>query len=128
MRPLADPDRAQLPHPNRGARHRRTLPAAEHAFWALALYAGLRRGELRALQVSDIDFEAGLVRVRRGWDDVEGEIDPKTFAGARDIPIMGELRRICRSHKLATSRHGTQLSWDGPPPSRSTPRPSGPAR
>lgn len=85
------------------------LPESEQCFWALALYAGIRRGELRGLQVDDVDFEAGLIRVRRGWDDVEGEIDPKTFAGARDIPMMGELRRICRAHKLATGRHGTQL-------------------
>ncbi len=85
------------------------LPESDQAFWALAFMAGLRRGELRGLQVDDVDFDAGLVRVRRGWDDVEGEIAPKTFAGARDVPMMGELRRICRAHKLATGRHGTQL-------------------
>jgi integrase len=85
------------------------LPESEQAFWALALFAGVRRGELRALRVDDIDFEAGLVRVRRGWDDVEGEISPKTFAGARNIPMVGELRRICRAHKLQTGRHGQEL-------------------
>jgi integrase len=85
------------------------LPDSEQAFWALAFMAGLRRGELRALQVDDVDFDAGLIHVRRGWDDKEGEIDPKTFAGARDVPMMGDLRRICRAHKLATGRHGEQL-------------------
>jgi integrase len=85
------------------------LPELEQAFWALAFYAGLRRCELRALRVDDVDFDAGLVRVRRGWDDVEGEIPPKTFAGKRDVPMMGELRRICRAHKLQTRRHGEQL-------------------
>jgi integrase len=85
------------------------LPESEQAFWALALFAGVRRGELRGLQVDDIDFDAGLVHVRRGWDDVEGEIDPKTFAGARDIPMVGELRRICRAHRLQTGRNGAQL-------------------
>jgi integrase len=85
------------------------LPESEQAFWALALFAGVRRGELRGLQVDDVDFDAGLVRVRRGWDDLEGEIDPKTFAGARDVPMIGELRRICRAHKLQTGRHGSQL-------------------
>lgn len=85
------------------------LPEPGQAFWALAFYAGLRRGELRALRVDDVDFDAGLVHVRRGWDDIEGEIAPKTFAGKRDVPMMGELRRICRAHKLATGRHGEQL-------------------
>lgn len=85
------------------------LPEPEQAFWALAFYAGLRRGELRALRVDDVDFDAGLVRVRRGWDDIEGEIAPKTFAGKRDVPMMGELRRICRAHRLQTGRHDAQL-------------------
>ena len=53
------------------------LPESEQAFWALALFAGVRRGELRGLQVDDVDFDAGLVHVRRGWDDLEGEIDRK---------------------------------------------------
>jgi hypothetical protein len=39
----------------------------------------------------------------------EGPIDPKTFAATRDIPMMGELRRTCRAHKLRTGRHGGQL-------------------
>jgi integrase len=92
-----------------GHRSIAALPESEQAFWALALFAGVRRGELRGLQVDDIDFDAGLVRVRRGWDDLEGEIDPKTFAGTRDIPMIGELRRNCRAHKLQTGRHGSQL-------------------
>jgi integrase len=85
------------------------LPEPEQAFWALAFYAGLRRGELRRLRVEDVDFDAGLVRVRRGWDDVEGEIAPKTFAGKRDVSMMGELRRICASQKLQTGRSGADL-------------------
>jgi integrase len=85
------------------------LPEPEQAFWALAFFAGLRRGELRALRAEDVDFDAGLVRVRRGWDDVEGEIEPKTFAGRRDVPMMGELRRILVAHKLQTGRGGKDL-------------------
>ena len=80
------------------------LPEDEQAFWALALYAGLRRGELQALRVEDIDFDRNVVHVRRGWDQAEGEIDTKTFAGTREIPMMGELRRVCLAHKLATGR------------------------
>ena len=56
-----------------------------------------------------VDFTAGLIRVRRGWDDIEGPIEPKTFAGARDVPMMGELRRICLAHKLGTGRNDEQL-------------------
>ena len=93
------------------------LPESEQAFWALALFAGLRRGELRALHVDDIDFEAGVVRVRRGWDDVEGEINPKTFAGARTIPMVGVTcgasagLTSCRPAATATSCFSAGRRW-----------------
>src|SRR5436190_2701502 len=41
------------------------LPERDRALWATALYAGLRRGELRALRWRDVDFKQGVVRVRR---------------------------------------------------------------
>ncbi len=50
------------------------LPADERALWATALYAGLRRGELRALRWSDFDLGRSEIRVQRAWD-VEGAID-----------------------------------------------------
>ena len=47
-------------------------------------YAGLRRGELIALDWEHIDLAAGVIRVQRGHDDVKGIIDlPKTKAGRR---------------------------------------------
>ena len=107
--PVVRNNRTRIEAPTTAEKLIAALPESEQAFWALAFFAGLRRGELRGLQVDDVDFDAGLVRVRRGWDDVEGEIEPKTFAGASDMPMMGELRRICRAHKLQTGRHGAQL-------------------
>src|SRR3954451_1397338 len=65
------------------------LPEREQALWATAFYAGLRRGELRALRCDDVDFAAGVIHVRRGWDDNEGEQDPKSYAGTRDVPMAG---------------------------------------
>src|SRR5262249_4230477 len=46
------------------------LDATVRPVWATAFYAGLRRGELQALRVCDIDFEAHLIAVERGWDQV----------------------------------------------------------
>jgi integrase len=85
------------------------LPAAERAFWAIALFAGLRRGELRALRWSDVDFERNVVRVERAWDDYEGEQEPKSFAGRRRVPLAGLVRRELVAHKLATGRSGEAL-------------------
>jgi integrase len=47
----------------------------------MALFTGLRRGELRALRWADVDLKGGVAHVRRSWDDLAGEQDPKTFGG-----------------------------------------------
>jgi integrase len=65
---------------------------ADQALWATAMYAGLRRGELRALRWSDVDLGASVIHVRRGWDNVEGELEPKSRAGVRKVPIAAVLR------------------------------------
>jgi len=65
---------------------------AERALWALALYLGLRRGELIALRWEDVDLARGVLRVEHGWDDLEGEIAPKSRQGRRAVPLFGEVR------------------------------------
>lgn len=64
---------------------RRFLAAVEghpwRAIWHLALGSGLRRGEILGLRWSDVDIEAGAVRVRRGLSRVDGVfrlLTPKT--------------------------------------------------
>ena len=57
----------------------------------LGLTAGLRRGELQALRVRDIDLQSNLIAVERGWDQVEGVIEPKSRAGRRSVPLLGML-------------------------------------
>lgn len=65
----------------------------DRALWAMAMYAGLRMGELRALQWDDVDLEAGVIRVTRSWDPVAGPVAPKSRAGVRVVPIASDLRR-----------------------------------
>ncbi|MFL5939795.1 MAG: hypothetical protein ACJ75Q_05755 [Gaiellaceae bacterium] len=78
--------------------------------WATAFLAGLRRGELRALRCSDVDWPAATsISVSRGWDDVEGEIGPKSKKGKRTVPVAAELRRYLLAHKLASGRDGDEL-------------------
>src|SRR3954454_5100219 len=46
------------------------LPAEERAFWATAIYAGLRRGEVRALRWTvELEAQPAQIHVRRTWDD-----------------------------------------------------------
>jgi integrase len=66
--------------------------------YATAFYAGLRRGELQALRVQDVDFDAGTISIERSWDQVDGPKDPKSRAGRRQVPIPDTLRPFLASH------------------------------
>jgi integrase len=68
------------------------LPDKDRALWATAFYAGLRRGELRALRVSDIQEDG--ISVERSWDDVDGEKAPKSRAGVRVTLLPEPLRAL----------------------------------
>jgi integrase len=39
--------------------------------------------------------------VRRGWDDVAGEISPKSSKATRTVPMTGLLRDVLAAHKAA---------------------------
>jgi integrase len=81
------------------------LPDDDRALWATAFYAGLRRGELRALRVRCIDLDANLIHVERGWDDKEGEIATKGRR-RRKVPIASVLREPLLAHLMRTGRRG----------------------
>jgi integrase len=73
--------------------------ARDRALWATAMYSGLRRGELQALRVENIDLAAGLIYVNYGWDQYEGEIETKNHE-RRKVPIAGRLRDYLDEHLL----------------------------
>jgi integrase len=86
------------------------LPDDIRALYATAMYAGLRRGELRALRWSDVDLAGRTIRVARGWDDDEGEREEtKSQAGLRTVPILDLLATHLAEHGLRTGRQGTAL-------------------
>jgi integrase len=75
------------------------LPAGDRPLWATAMFGGLRRGELQALRIEDVDLAAGVIHVRRGWDAVEGEITTKSGKDRR-VPIAAALRDYLDEHLL----------------------------
>jgi integrase len=85
------------------------LPDEDRALWATAFYAGLRRGELRALRWEDVNEAATVIHVRRGWDEKEGEIEPKSKKGARKVPVATALRLLLLEHKARTGRRDSDL-------------------
>ena len=80
------------------------LPPAERATWGLAFWAGLRHGEIRALTWGDVGLAAGTLAVRASWDQHEGPVEPKSRAGARQVPIIGRLRDLLTEHRAITGR------------------------
>lgn len=86
-----------------------------------AIFTGLRLGELLGLQWRDIDFDAGVLHVRRQWSRMGDFAPPKTKKGVRRVPLTAELVRALRGHRLAShysqdedvvfaSRSGSPLS------------------
>jgi integrase len=73
---------------------------------ATAFYAGLRKGELQALRIEDVELYEGwgVVHVRRNWDRYEGEVAPKSGAGIRSIPIPRQLYEVLDEHLLRIDR------------------------
>ncbi|MYX31480.1 tyrosine-type recombinase/integrase [Streptomyces sp. SID8381] len=107
------------------------LEAGKHrntARWVIALALGLRQGEVLGLKWEDVDFEAGVILVRRGRlrpryqhgcgdkcgrkpgycpqkINVRRETkDTKTRAGKRPIGVPEELLKLLRLHKEQQER------------------------
>jgi integrase len=85
------------------------LDEEDQALWGCAMYAGLRHGEIRALQVDDLALELSRIEICRGWDQYEGEIDPKTEKGERPTVIIKLLDELLRKHLERTGREGKDL-------------------
>jgi len=89
------------------------VPDEHRALWATAFYAGLRRGELLALQWEDVDLGARLIHVTRSWDPVEGFVAPKSRAGSRRVPVIGLLRACLLEHRLRQGQAGAGFVFGG---------------
>ncbi len=114
--PAADLDLPALPSPDETVlvpEQTETLiaaaPEAHRLVWALAGWAGLRRGEIRALRVADVDLSSNILKVRRSWDDVAGPVSPKSRRGARDVPVAPMLRSLILEHLARSGRRGEDL-------------------
>ncbi len=104
--PVANGRRERVATPAEAERLLSSLAEDDRALWGTAIYAGLRRGELRALRWSDIDLTANVINVQRSWDDVEGAIDPKSEKGRRRVPVVTPLRLLLLEHEAHTGRGG----------------------
>jgi integrase len=76
------------------------LPEEDRVIWATMMYAGLRRGEVQALRIGDVN---GTIDVERSWDPVKGPVAPKSRQGKRRVPVAENLRKYLDAHKTKWS-------------------------
>lgn len=128
-KPPVDPTvNLDLPEPG-GRRERAASPAEAELLlaalegdardiYATAFYAGLRRGELQALRVGDVLEDR--ISVRRSWDQVTGEKEPKSKAGIRDVPLIEPLREILERRSTGRPKSAFVFGTDDEPFSPNT--------
>jgi len=85
----------------------------DEALWMLAVFTGMRRGELLGLQWNDIDFDGQCVYVRRsmsrGADSRLVEGAPKTAKGRRRIALAPEMTACLRKYEKKQIEHRVKL-------------------
>ncbi len=91
------------------------LQVTRHVFVALALFGGLRPGEVYGLQWEDVDFDGGVVHVRHSLSRTDGLKGPKSAAGIRDVPMSAPMReallQAARYHVVRAL--ATAPTWKG---------------
>jgi integrase len=80
------------------------IPLVERQVFAIALYTGLRPGELWALTWGDVDLESRTLSVSKATDDESDNAKaPKTAEGQRIVPIHPNLLPLLAAMKGAPS-------------------------
>ncbi len=102
--PAARGRRERIASPSEAVALIAALRSEDRALWGCAFYAGLRRGELRALLWDDVDLADGLIRVERSMSGHGETGRPKSRAGRRGVPIVAAVRDLLVEHKLLTRR------------------------
>lgn len=79
--------------------------ATNHRFypiWVMALFTGMRSGELYALQWANVDLENKIIHVGRSWSSKNGYTSTKNQK-SRVVPISEELLHFLKEWKLGNS-------------------------
>lgn len=95
--------------------------AGDDARWWLALFYGMRQGEVLGLDWKDVDWSRGLIHVEQTLQTGEdGRLilgSPKTERSQRPIPMVGQIETRLRLHWEAQGRPDAGLVFgvDGKP-------------
>jgi integrase len=99
--------RERIVDPEQAAKLLSALPLEVRSIYGLAIYGGLRRGEIAGLAWRHVDFGASRITVERSWCwRAGGFVTPKTKAGTRTVPMVAPLAAILLEHKIGSGGEG----------------------
>jgi integrase len=96
--PAGEQARERIATPAEAAALIAAMQPKDQAALGLAVYAGLRLGELLALDVSAVDLEGGWIHVRRSWDPGAKQFVPPKSRKPRKVPIIDKLAKLLANH------------------------------
>ncbi len=96
--PAGEEARDRIASPSEAAALIVAMRPTDQAALGFAVYAGLRLGELLALDVSAVDLEGGWIHVRRSWDPGAKEFVPPKSRKPRKVPIIDRLATLISNH------------------------------
>ncbi len=76
--------------------------------YVLAIYTGMRKGEILALQWPDCNLDESRISIRQTLYKVEGKLvfqEPKTQSSKRVISLPGTAVALLRRHKAQQSKN-----------------------
>lgn len=107
--PAGEETRDRIATPAEAATLIAAMRPADQATLGFAVYAGLRLGELLALDVSAVDLDGGWIHVRRSWDKGDKEFVPTKSRKPRKVPIIDRLATLVSNHFVLLDHPGEGL-------------------
>jgi integrase len=96
--PTGENARDRIATPSEAAMLIAAMQAKDRAALGFAVYAGLRLGELLALDVAAVDIEGGWIHVHRSWDREGKEFVATKSRRPRKVPIIDKLGVLLADH------------------------------
>lgn len=96
----------------------RTVPTQYKVFYNIALFCGLRKGEILALHWDDIDFDNKVMHITKSVGKTADGIAlklPKTKTSIRDVGLEDELVLLLKRYKIEYQTYRLQFgtAWKG---------------
>lgn len=84
-----------------------------YPFFLTALRTGMRLGELLALKPGDLDFNGGLIEIRRSY--TKGRITTPKNGKSRPVDMSRQLQDVLKKHLTDRKKETLKNGWQEPP-------------